>query len=110
MNQQTETVNEMEPLEIEPDAPKPSCENCIFMEGSQSSPNEIVDKSYFCKRYPPRAMVMPGPMKPSQVVGGQPEISVQITTVFPMTSLASWCGEFDDGLEDEDEDELLPPQ
>lgn len=79
---------------------KPKCETCIFIVDGDIDPNDISRRQYFCRRYPPNVIVVPGP---PNVSGG---ISVQVSSVHPMTTPLSFCGEWDDGSEDDHHEEI----
>lgn len=80
------------------------CQDCVYFETGDINLNDLKDKKYFCKRMPPVPIVMPGP------TAGTGQLSVQITTVFPMTGPDAWCGEWDDGLDEKDDLEGYTPE
>lgn len=82
---------------------KPTCKMCMFFEPGEINRNDVTDKKYYCHRHPPKSLVIPGPLSPN----GQ--MSIQITSVFPMTDTQSWCGEWDDGSEDDDDPDDIDP-
>mgnify|MGYP000473511169 CR=1 FL=1 len=88
-------ANRIKVNKMSDDKEQVSCRDCTFLEVGEINPNDVTDRKYFCKRLPPVPIVMPGPTT------GAGQMSVQISTVFPMTSPDSWCGEWDDGLDDE---------
>ncbi len=65
-----------------------TCETCNFFAEGDINPNNITNRTYFCKRYPPSSLVLPATNQTGQM-------SVQISSVFPMTAPESWCGEWE---------------
>lgn len=75
--------------------PKPRCQECMYFETGDINPNDVTDRKYFCKRLPPVPIAFPAAVGPS----GQ--VAVTVSTNFPMTTPLSWCGEWDDGQDDD---------
>lgn len=69
---------------------RPKCGLCLYMEKGPINPDNVTQRSYFCKRNPPVVIVMPAQ-------GG-----VAMHTVNPMVNPDTWCGEYDP-IEDPDE-------
>ena len=65
-----------------------TCKECVFSDEIKD-PNQIGKAILQCRRFPPTAFPVPQP-------GG-----VAIMTIRPVVQPGVWCGEFDDGADDD---------
>jgi hypothetical protein len=57
-----------------------SCENCKFL--LTGDPDKELNRQYFCRRFPPTAMLLPNPRGIGQF------------SSFPVVQTRQWCGEW----------------
>lgn len=63
------------------------CGNCHFCIEGDIDKNNITNKIYFCRRYPPTSHLIPVPDNTGNLQMGQ-------QAFFPMIRVDNWCGEW----------------
>lgn len=80
---------------------KPSCVNCMF--GDFKADSKVIDLSKprigLCRALPPTTAPLLVPVQTGPIATGQAQLSVQLIGGFPQVTSEDWCGQFDDGSE-----------
>lgn len=62
---------------------KPKCGACLFFMEGEPDPNNVAQRSYFCKRYPPIIIPMPA------------QQGIALHSMSPIVTAENYCGEFE---------------
>lgn len=86
------------PAHVETGAAAQNCTTCIFyVPFGDASPD-----AGQCRRFPPAVIVLPVPAPPQMLNAPRVAPSVSPAAAFPLVQASrTWCGEYDDGGDDE---------